>query len=279
MKHLRKKLIFGTALMAFSGQLFSHHPADSDRYCDRHPEDCPTPVPQDPIDRVDPDDSCGHGDSSGQFNRRTIEILNRSMTVELGETKSIKLKKRYFVHKLLIQAVSANSQDSYGEVIVNGDVKGTLYLPGVDPHYVVTIADSTRSIEWTSLDNSMKILKVKAVVSSVECREAPLNDRYRSEIESIAARILKIANHLESHVSYENYGQYLLPVRKMAAKALAYARARGDLSERSRHQYWALYDSLFACQSFISELVEVDETQDEAIELMTMRERIRLILF
>jgi hypothetical protein len=42
---------------------------------------------------------------------------------------------------LIVQAQGISS-DSVIEVMVNGQVKGTIYAPGRDPSYVVTIGDN-----------------------------------------------------------------------------------------------------------------------------------------
>jgi hypothetical protein len=49
------------------------------------------------------------------------------------------------------------------DVVVNGDVKGTVYVPGRDPSYFVTIEDSADSIELVSRGGTTIISRILVV--------------------------------------------------------------------------------------------------------------------
>lgn len=93
--------------------------------------------------------------SYGLFELITNTILND------GEYKTIYLPRYMFVSKLYISA-SGSSGNAYFDVMVNGDIKGTIYVPGRDPLYIVNIASATNSIELRSLGGSAFINSIKA---------------------------------------------------------------------------------------------------------------------
>ena len=49
------------------------------------------------------------------------------------------------------------------DVVVNGDVKGTIYVPGRDPSYIVTVGDYTDSIEFISRNGTSIISRILVV--------------------------------------------------------------------------------------------------------------------
>lgn len=214
----------------------------------------------------------------------TITLRTDAMRVGEGATESINLCRQLKVHKLFIQAI-AGRQDAYAEVLVNGSVKGTLYVPGTDPHYVVTVEDVTGSIEITSIRGHVTTYSVKAVVSEPESESGysprprqPFPNQATTQMGQLAARVIWIVNQLDGYTSYNTYGTYLLPIRKSAAEVLAMAEARGDASEMNRAYYAKLLNALDSAQPYISKAFEVDHAFKLAVELMSYRERIRRIL-
>jgi len=219
----------------------------------------------------------GQADLNDSEYRQTINLLTRPQIVSEGETLTLKFTNSYFVHKLLIQAQSGNSSDTYAEVSVGGDIKGTLYLPGQDPHYVVTIAENTDSIEFTTIDNTLKLISIKAIVSvSGSIPDFPIHSA--SKMAHYSSICLKLINELDNYSSYEDFGSYLLPLRKAAAKSLAYADARGDLSTIGRPYYEALLDTLDGSQTYFERMMEISSAYEIVINLMTAREKIRHLL-
>jgi hypothetical protein len=214
----------------------------------------------------------------------TITLRTDAMTVGEGATESIQLCRRMRVHKLYIQAI-AGRQDAYAEVLVNGSVKGTLYVPGRDPHYVVTVEDETNSIELTSIRGQVTTYSVKAVVTEAGGESGfsprprhPFPTQATTQMGQLAARVIWIVNQLDGYTSYNSYGTYLLPIRKAAAEVLAYAEARGDASEMNRPYYAKLLNAMDSAQPYMHRAFEVDHAFKLAVELMSYRERIRRVL-
>lgn len=92
----------------------------------------------------------------------TQSILSRSIILEPGTTRSISIRSPRYVKKLIVTAEGVRN-DAKFEVMVNGDVKGTIYVPGRDPSYIVTVEDYTSSIELISQFGRARINQIMVV--------------------------------------------------------------------------------------------------------------------
>lgn len=208
---------------------------------------------------------------------QTIEVSNYSVTITAGETRTFYLPTTYRIEKLWIQAEGVRS-DAYGQVMVNGDVKGTIYAPGHDPSYIVTVKESADSVQIVAHSGQLRILNIKATVSETHPNRRPLPSYHQSVMGEVSSRIIWLVNELERYTNYGDYGTHLLPIRKSAAQALAIAEARGDASASARPYYVALLNDLDRAEAFLQNAYEIDVAFDNAVELMSQREKIRLIL-
>ncbi|MCM2323704.1 MAG: hypothetical protein NDJ90_10630 [Oligoflexia bacterium] len=216
----------------------------------------------------------------------TVSLRSYSLDVSEGETESIELCRSFRIHKLYIQAEGYYS-DAYAQVLVNGNVKGTLYVPGRDPHYVVTVEDTASSIEFAAIRGSFRIVSLSAVLSESDggfgggynpYPDTQLPSHVNTQMGQISSRVIWLVNQLENYTNYRIYGQYLLPIRKAAAEALAMSEARGDASSSARAYYERLLTTLDAAAPYIDDAFEVDYAFNLAVELMSKREQIRRVL-
>lgn len=217
----------------------------------------------------------------------TIQLRGHSLAVSEGATESLRLCRTFHVHTLYIQA-EGYYRDAYAQVMVNGKVKGTLYVPGRDPHYVVTVEEETQSIEIVAISGSFRVNSVSAVLSESRAGgwypeptpgpQAPLPYYAHSQMGQVSARVIWLVNQLENYTNYATYGTYLLPIRKAAAEALAMSEARGDASQSARAYYERLLTTLDAAAPYIDNAFEVDYAFNLAVELMSKRELIRRVL-
>lgn len=93
---------------------------------------------------------------------RTTDAIHGSFRLEAGTTQQVRLREMKFIKKLIISAEGVRN-DAMFDVVVNGDVKGTIYVPGRDPSYIVTIQDSADSIEFVSRNGTSIISKILVV--------------------------------------------------------------------------------------------------------------------
>lgn len=104
---------------------------------------------QQALNKIEPGYSCGGGYNGGYPSSgnglTTIDLLDHSISLSEGETKTLSTRGRRYVESIIVQA-DARWNDTTIEVIANGKVKGTIYIPRRDPSYVVTIAEEVDSI-------------------------------------------------------------------------------------------------------------------------------------
>ena len=231
-----------------------------------------------------------------------LSILSSSgagVRLSPGESYSIRLGHRMFVHKLMLQVESV-SGNSGAEIIVNGDRKANVWLQSVDPMWVTTIEAETSSIEIVGIQSQMGpqgrfvVKAAKAVVSdtdwspSVEfpshpeycngCSRLGFPIYYTTVMGNVANRAIVMVDRLADYANYRDYGNFLLPVKKAAAEARSVAEARGDASQYARAYYFNLLKALDHCESYFSDTFERGAVFESATELLALREHIRDIL-
>jgi hypothetical protein len=106
---------------------------------------------------------CKGGSSrESQANSRTVDALHGAIRLESGTTQQVLLNGGQYIKKLIISAEGLRN-DAMFDVVVNGDVKGTVYVPGRDPSYFVTIEDSADSIELVSRGGTAIISRILVI--------------------------------------------------------------------------------------------------------------------
>ncbi len=105
---------------------------------------------------------CNGGGLEQQQQSRTSDAINYQIRLESGTTQQVRLNGGQYIKKLIISAEGLRA-DAMFDVVVNGDVKGTVYVPGRDPSYFVTIEDSADSIELVSRGGTAIISRILVV--------------------------------------------------------------------------------------------------------------------
>lgn len=105
--------------------------------------------------------ACSGGDSSSSVSK-TRDAISYQIRLESGTTQQIRLNGGQYIKKLIISAEGLRN-DAMFDVVVNGDVKGTVYVPGRDPSYFVTIEDSADSIELVSRGGTAIISRILVI--------------------------------------------------------------------------------------------------------------------
>ena len=203
--------------------------------------------------------------------------ISGSMTLDQGETETVSLYGWKRVQKLFIQAESR-----YGgtfEVVVNGDSKGTVYVPAMDPSYVVTIAESTNSIQLRHISGgSIYIRNIKSLQSVRGSSDGTGGGIFSTHTldqgAALARRAIQLVDSLERYANYNEYGTYLLPIKKAAARAYATTTSRGDLSRHSRVVLKALQGEIEASRQYLGVTFERDAAFECAVALLTVSEKL-----
>ncbi len=90
---------------------------------------------------------------------KTFELISNLSLVE-GEYKILYLPSKMFVKKLYV-SVEGISSDAFFDIMVNGDIKGTIYAPGRDPLYIINVSETTNVINLRSMFGSAYISSIK----------------------------------------------------------------------------------------------------------------------
>lgn len=207
--------------------------------------------------------------------------LGGSFSIAPAEIKRISLSHPRYIKNIIVQAEGIRN-DSIIEVIVNGQIKGTIYAPGRDPSYVVTIGESARTIEFRHIEGgSMRILNVVGTVS--EWYGSPRDPHggfsgSKEEVAGLASLTLEQIEALKTLVSVDEESTYLFPIKKNAGLVYVMSTAHGNLSRKTIHQLMALQDQIDFAKPFLEKLMQREEAFDAVVNLLSIRERIQDML-
>jgi len=208
--------------------------------------------------------------SSGE----SVVTKNRPVVTDLGGW--------HYVKKIVVEAEGIG-KDSMVEVWVNGDLKGTIYAPGRDPQYTVTIGEAAQRIVFKHVSGArMRILSTYAWLSD----EIDLPGGGTGIVNAnIAIKISKGVIGLSRKISATdidayNFTTYLLPVKVAAGRVLASAKPSGRdyLSERVRIQLKSLVAQISHADPLIDRMLSEEQTFEFAVDLLTYKEQILNLL-
>ena len=200
-----------------------------------------------------------------------------------GETKSVSIRPAY-IEQVFVQAEGASRQDAMFEVWANGKPKGSIYVPGRDPSYIVTIRETVSSLEFRHVSGgSVTVHQVRASMnqgtSQVGVRPSLGGYGYSaSGAVEIAQRTVAAINDLKPQANYAQLGQFLLPIRKSAARLYAIGASRTPYSMQVRNALIELKNSINNASGYLDQNLETDSAFDLTTELMTIKETIDAML-
>lgn len=197
-------------------------------------------------------------------------------------TESLNLKDTYYVKNLIIQAEGI-STDSTIEVVVNGQTKGTIFAPGSDPSYVVTVEEETSSIQFRHRSGgAMRILDVVIVMSDVI--EDTFSGVYTSnkvidDVNSLASATIHLVEVISPFATLVEQKDYLLPIKIKAANVVIMNDAHGALSMNTRKALLALQAEIQKADPYITTLLEQEAFFDLGVDFLTIKETIKELLY
>lgn len=233
----------------------------------------------------------------------TESLTGGEFQIAPGQIQTVTLRNWRYVQKIFVRAEAYYSNSNATvEVIANGDVKGTIYLPGRDPSYVVTIGETVRSLQFRNVSNSWaRIIDVQGVMAQNPlptvppvvlpgncepfqlCPGAvvPPTSPYlpaRNQGAYLSSRAITLVDGLEAHANYAEYGVYLLPIKKVAARAYATTANYGDLSLVSRGALLALKQQIEFATPYLDQTFERDAAFQLAVELTSLGKSLEALL-
>jgi len=199
-----------------------------------------------------------------------------SFNIGDAETQTVSLGNARYIKNLVVQAEGVQG-DSTVEVMVNGEVKGTIYAPGADPSYVVTVEDVSASIQFRHrTGGGMRIFDIKATVSEWRGNTSS-QGRYRgsrSIAEGIAYRALRSIETIRTYANLGDDNTFLMPIKKKAGSVIVMANGRGDLATKTSEALVALRDQIDFSKDYLNLLMEEEGLFDTAVDLLALREEI-----
>ncbi len=107
-------------------------------------------------------DCSGRGGLEASSESRTQDAITDSFSLLNGTTHQVRLNGEKQIKNIIISAEGIRGPAVF-DVVVNGEVKGTVYVPDRDPSYFVTIKDSASTIELVSRNGTALISRILVV--------------------------------------------------------------------------------------------------------------------
>lgn len=214
-------------------------------------------------------------------NYETVDLRDGSFAVSPGQTVNLRLDSWRHIKKLVIQAEGDRSGGSI-EVMSNGEGKGTIYVPGSDPSYVVTIAETANSLQFRHLSGGTVYVRAVSSLQSSCSYGGPTPERPSlptpGKASDLAQQVLSVIDNISRLVPSHEFYAYLLPIKKSAGRAYAMAVAHGDSSIRTRAELESLRAQIDYAKAYLDRLMGREPLFDLAVELLSLREQIDEIL-
>jgi len=214
---------------------------------------------------------------------QTVTLPNSAFSLQRGETHSLSLNGWHHVNKIIIQA-DGTYRDGVFEVVVNGDTKGTVYVPGVDPSYIVTVEETAESLEFRQVSGNtinirdVKVIETGTVVNLSLSTHGGLPIGAGNTSAGLANQAIALADQLEPLVSPYDFMTYLFPIKKTAARSYSVASARGQVSDKSRQALLALKAQIIFANPFWDQCFQGENTFELAVGFVTIAEQIDSLL-
>jgi hypothetical protein len=213
--------------------------------------------------------SGGRGASGAENYLDAIQLVSQPVTIERGSTLNVAMPMLRLVDHVEIDAFGVGGEGMF-EVVVGGQVKGTVHVPGQDPKYIVTIADSTRSFNLVHASGQrIRISSFKVFFASVggETHIPPSHQ----DAAIVCRDIINKMSQFQSHISANDFQDHILPIKVAAGHCYAIATASGDLSKRLAEAIGVLQIQFHDAKGYFDASMAHDELFDlsvQALELM-----------
>jgi hypothetical protein len=201
-----------------------------------------------------------------------IDMVREPLTLERGATTTLPLNMLRHVNYLEIDAYGVGGEGMF-EVIVNGQVKGTIHVPGQDPKYVVTIADQTRNLVLRHISGQkarVTALKVYFTASDNHSHLPPS----QQDAAMLSRDIINKMSQFQALISVDDFQAHVLPIKIAAGHSYAIATASGDLSKRLAEALGILQVQFRESKSFFDACMSQDRLFDLSVQALELKYRL-----
>lgn len=206
--------------------------------------------------------------------------LPAGFVVEAGTTKDVALAQARRIRTLVIEA-QGQSTNSMVEVIINGKVKGTIFAPGTDPRYVVTIEDVASAITFKHLaGGGMQVLRIQATTSQWTAPDWSLATPYEtgSLVKELAAVSIEVIENLRLKIDPSDDAKYLLPIKLAAGKVFIMTNGHGPVSKVATAELEKLAIEINNSRVYLDRIMSNPELFEDAVTMLTVFESIQDLL-
>lgn len=194
--------------------------------------------------------------------------------IEVGESKSIQLPQPKRIRKLVIDAQGVTT-NSMIEVVVNNEVKGTIFAPGADPVYVVTVGEIASQITFRHLSGgAMQVLRVQSATNVWTAPDWSLvtPEQSGAMVRDLATVAIETVENLKMNVDPKDFADHLLAIKIAAGRVFVMTNGHGPVSDQAKAAMVAMSQAIKSANSFLSDLLSRSETFEDAVTLLTVRE-------
>lgn len=196
--------------------------------------------------------------------------VSQGFRLEDHRTVSVSLEHPAYVESVRIAAEGIRYAGMF-EVWANGKIKGSIYVPGEDPCYIVTIREVISSLEFRSLSNSD--IRVRSVV--IENNSGViLNGGSLGDAVSLAQKTIELVNAVKPSANLEDLSNILMPIRKAAAHLYAAASVSSPYDTKTHSALVNLLVTINAASHYLDESLETDTNFELATGLLQVKEQL-----
>lgn len=244
----------------------------------------------------------------------TVDLNISSFNLYPNQTVTVPLASDWFhIKEVIIEASSSSSCSSCDFTVwANGERKNIVYLSSSSYYdYTVTIGESAKSIQLVHRSGgpatirSIRVVRVAREIpvspvhvchahchhNTVPAKPSHVCNSYcqhkgyyvkdANEVARLARQVESLMEQLREYANYEEWGTYLLPIKKKAADVYASAQYRGPLgglSETVRIRVMALKVQISFATPYIEETYERGAAFELAQELKSIMYLLETVL-
>lgn len=244
------------------------------------------------------------------YSDHSIDLVSSgSVVIGVDEGRTFRLPKKVLVHRVTIRSEAVDTQHAQAEVWINGKREGILFAPGQarpqDPLDSMEVGYEASEIKLRGTSYRGQIGKIRILELSVEysscdqarpCEPCQAYPEYSWQspcgdgdsvvrrlggsnvLANIALEVNQIADALDNHLDWDEWGQLMLPIKE-AAFDLETATNYSDLavlSEEAKLKATALVNRIEAVKPCLTRKTTINREADRMIRrLVTLSNALR----
>jgi hypothetical protein len=215
-----------------------------------------------------------HAQTQTVYDRTQMNLIQAPFDLGVGAGKTLNVApggQKVYIHNIAVQAEGLGSHGANigMEVYVDGEFIGNTFVPVVDPRFHFNISRWGRQITLSATPapgQDAHTLRVKAVTAVISSNNQPQQPQqpsmpgpwdpiydtaqhptcgtcvglpfpskgFHSVMGALSNEAVKLVNDLRGFTNYQDFGRYLLPIRKAALESRSVAENLGDASGEAR---------------------------------------------